>query len=156
MHTYIELIDFLKQSVKKGRISAQEGRTKITAVKRLFRNSPFENTDIVTVDIDMLVGVFAADNPVLWGATISSYRSRFVAAQRDYINCVVLGKSPTKEKPKQAPVYTDQQHRHATVDVPCVIGRDGYVVEVKNLPTNLTQPELDRILATLKPYVEAS
>jgi hypothetical protein len=158
MHTYKRLIEFLQLASEKQQLKFHTARTRITAIKRLFESSKFEMTDILEIDVDALTEAFKENNNISED-TISTYKSRFISARKDYIKFVLLGENlPETEQEGKTLVQKKSQEmtfHPSVIDLPCIIGRHGHVVTIKNLPTDLSKSELNKLTALLEQFVES-
>lgn len=158
METYKELIQFLRESSESRRLKFHTARTRITAIKRMFKESSFENSNILDVDIDDVIAEFKQKNGEISLETINTYKSRFTSARKDYIRYVLLGeKIPSFEEGRELTSKKEKTiGRPVTevIDLPCPIRKNGHIVTIKNLPVDLTEDELNRLTTLIKDFIE--
>lgn len=158
METYKDLIQFLRESSENRRLKFHTARTRITAIKRIFKESSFENSNILDVDIDDVISEFSQKNEDISPDTINTYKSRFSSALKDYIRYELLGeKMPSIEEGRGlTPKKEKNVGRPATevIDLPCPIRKNGHIVTIKNLPVDLTKDELNRLTTLIKDFIE--
>lgn len=158
METYKELIRFLKESSENKTLKFHTARTRITAIKRIFKGSSFENSNILDVEIDDVISEFSENNDDISLDTINTYKSRFISALKDYIRYEVLGEEMPSIGEDRVNTYrrnkADDKSKVEVIDLPCPIRKNGHIVTIKNLPVDLTQDELMRLTALIKDFVE--
>lgn len=160
MDTYKELIRFLRESSANKRLKFHTARTRVTAIKRIFKGSSFESVNILDVEIGDVISEFRNKNEDISPDTISTYKSRFTSALKDYIRYEVLGeKMPSIEDRRVSTPRVDKLDDKTMVeviDLPCPIRKNGHIVTIKNLPVDLTQDELTRLTSLIKDFIELS
>lgn len=158
METYKELIKFLRESSENKTLKFHTARTRITAIKRIFKGSSFENSNILNVEIEDVISEFSKKNDDISLDTINTYKSRFISALKDYIRYEVLGeKMPSIEEERLSTFRhdkSDEKSKVEVIDLPCPIRKNGHIVTIKNLPIDLTQDELMRLTTLIKDFVE--
>lgn len=148
MENYEYLIAFLDRLFNQGNMKFQTARTRKTAIKKVFENSVYVNENIMTLDIEELMEDFRSrSNIEIKPETFKTYKSRIKRSIDDYIRIEKLGDKPKLEQIKKSIIV---EEKVTTVEVQCPI-RDGtFIIDIKNLPINLKEVELDKIIEMIK------
>ncbi len=153
METYKDLIDFLQTSSDKGTMKFHTARTRKTAIRRVFEDSPYERTSIHELDIPAVMQDFQERlEEDISADTVNTYKSRITQTYKDYIRYVKLGEQQTKSALTSAKTEEQPVQIANTIELPCPIRGGSLIVKVSNLPTDLTEEELDAIIAKIRPY----
>jgi anti-sigma28 factor (negative regulator of flagellin synthesis) len=144
------LISFLDKLYNQGSMKFQTTRTRKTAIRKVFLKSSFDKENIMTLDLDQVIAEFikregGATNTN--SATVNTYKSRIKRSIEDYIRIEKLGEKPKHDTVNDKLVL---EEKVAIVDIQCAI-RDGkFIVDIKNLPVDLKEDELKKIIDMIK------
>jgi hypothetical protein len=154
MENYECLISFLDKQHNQGSMKFQTARTRKTAIRKVFLNSSFENENVMTLDLDEVIAEFTSiggggdnTNP----ATINTYKSRIKRSIEDYIRIEKLGDKPRNDKVQDKSLDNlAPKEKVATVNVECSLREGTFIVDIKNIPVDLQDSELNKILEVIK------
>lgn len=148
MENYECLISFLDKLFNQGNMKFQTARTRKTAIKKVFKDSGYTKENIMTLDLDKVIEEFKSKNHLkIKDETIDTYKSRIRRTIEDYIRIEKLGDKPKKEYIKDAIVV---QKKVTTVEVQCPIRGGEFIIDIKNLPINLSSDELIKVMDMIK------
>jgi hypothetical protein len=148
------LISFLDKIYNQGSMKFQTARTRKTAIRKVFLRSSFEKENIMTLDLDEVIAEFIEREGGVTNtnsATVNTYKSRIKRSIEDYIRIEKLGEKPKHDRViDKLPNNLVLEEKVAIVDVQCAI-RDGkFIVDIKNLPVDLKDFELKKIIDMIK------
>lgn len=148
MENYEYLIAFLDKLFNQGSMKFQTARTRKTAIKKVFEGSAYCDENIMTLDIDKVMDEFKLNSHnKIKDDTINTYKSRIKRSIDDYIRIEKLGDKPKKEHIKEAIVV---EKKVTTVEVQCPIRDGDFIIDIKNLPINLDEDELNKVIEMIK------
>jgi hypothetical protein len=148
MENYEDLIAFLDKLFNQGSMKFQTARTRKTAIRKVFEGSNFCDANIMTLNVNELMDEFRERSQTLIkDDTFKTYESRIRRSIDDYIRIEKLGDKPKKESIKKPAVIKE---KIATVDVQCPIREGEFIIDIENLPINLTEEELSRVIEMIK------
>lgn len=155
METYKELISFLQKSSDTKLMKFHTARTRKTAIGRIFTGSMFENISIFELDINDVIDEFQTKNPDISEDTIKTYKSRFTTALKDYIRYEKLGETQSIGGNQQyVNKVKEKIHKAEVVNLPCPIRKGEHIIKINNLPMDLTEDELSRLVSLIKDFTE--
>jgi hypothetical protein len=153
MENYECLILFLDKLFNQGSMKFQTARTRKTAINKVFNESSFRNENIMTLDVDEVIEEFIVregSSHKINPATINTYKSRIKRSIEDYIRIEKLGDKPKHDNIQEQIKEIIVPEKVSTVEVQCPI-RDGtFIIDIKNLPVNLDELELEKIIEMIK------
>jgi hypothetical protein len=148
MENYKHLIEFLDKQFQQDSMKFQTVRTRKTAIRKVFENSSYCDANIITLDINALMDEFKRNLEVsIKDETFNTYRSRISRSIEDYIRIEKLGDKPKKEHVKEAIVV---EKKITTIEVQCPIRGGDFIIDIKNLPINLKEEELDKLIEMIR------
>lgn len=148
------LISFLDKLYNQGSMKFQTARTRKTAIRKVFLKSRFEKENIMTLNLDEVISEFIEAEGGFNNtnsATVNTYKSRIKRSIEDYIRIEKLGDKPKQDKVQE--VLFDNvilEEKVAIVGVQCPIRGGKFIVEIKNIPVDLEDFELTKILEMIK------
>lgn len=148
MDNYLDLLCFLQKCVERETMKFHTARTRKTAIKQVFHGSSFENESVLTLDIDTLMNDFIdRSHHEIKIDTIKTYKSRITRSIEDYIRVVKLGENITTKNilPKVSLVNNSK-----TIGVTCPIREGSIDIEVSNIPIDLTDQELEKLITLIR------
>lgn len=155
METYKDLIDFLQNSSDSKFIKFHTARTRKTAIRRIFRDSSFENISIFEVNIDDVIKEFKSKNDDISDETIETYKSRFQSALKDYIRYEKLGeKMLVVEEVRADKGGREVKYKSESINLPCPIRKGEHIIHINNLPIDLKPEELERLNSLIKDFID--
>jgi methyl coenzyme M reductase gamma subunit len=148
MDNYFDLLDFLQNCVEREVMKFHTARTRKTAIKQVFHGSSFENESVLTLDIDTLMNDFIQrSHQEIKTDTIKTYKSRITRSIEDYIRVIKLGENLTaKEMLPKASLIKNLK----TIGVTCPIREGNIDIEVSNIPIDLTEQELEKLITLIR------
>jgi hypothetical protein len=148
MDNYLDLIEFLQNSVDLDNMKFHTARTRKTAIKQVFHGSLFESDSVLNIDIDSLMDDFIKrSQQEIKQETINTYKSRITRSIEDYIRVVKLGEDLTK---KEIPSNIDLVEKVKTIEVQCPIRGGDIKIDIKNIPLDITNEELEKVVGLIK------
>jgi hypothetical protein len=153
METYKELIAFLQKASDTKLMKFHTARTRKTAIGRIFINSIFENSSIFELNINDVIDEFQTKNLGISEDTIKTYKSRFNTALKDYIRYEKLGETYNIEVNQQY-IKKEKINKAEVVNLPCPIRKGEHIVKINNLPMDLTEEELNRLIKLIKDFTD--
>jgi hypothetical protein len=148
MDNYFDLLDFLQNCVDIEIMKFHTARTRKTAIKQVFHGSSFENESVLNLDIDTLMNDFInRSHHEIKTDTIKTYKSRITRSIEDYIRVVKLGENLTAKEvlPKESLIIGPK-----TIGVACPIREGSIDIEVSNIPIDLTDQELEKLITIIR------
>jgi hypothetical protein len=155
METYKELIAFLQKASDTKLMKFHTARTRKTAIGRIFIDSVFENISIFELNINDVIDEFQTKNPGISEDTIKTYKSRFNTALKDYIRYEKLGETQNIDVNQQyIKEVKEKANKAEVVNLPCPIRKGEHIIKINNLPMDLTEEELNRLIKLIKDFTE--
>lgn len=155
METYRELLSFLQKASNTKLMKFHTARTRKTAISRIFIGSMFESSSIFELNINDVIDEFQTKNPDISEDTIKTYKSRFTTALKDYIRYEKLGETQSNEMNQQFVKGLQEKTNKAEVfNLPCPIRKGEHIIRINNLPMDLTEEELKRLVSLIKDFTE--
>ena len=152
METYKELLTFLQKASDNKLMKFHTARTRKTAIRRIFTDSMFENSSIFELKINDVIDEFQTKNSEVSEDTAKTYKSRFTTALKDYIRYEKLGETQKIEVKHKG--VEEKTNKAEVVNLPCPIRKGEHIIKINNLPMDLTEDELNRLVSLIKDFTE--
>jgi len=155
METYKELLTFLQKASDTKLMKFHTARTRKTAIGRIFIDSMFESSSIFELNINDVIDEFQTKNPDISEDTIKTYKSRFTTALKDYIRYEKLGEAQSIVGNQQyIKEVKEKINKAEVVNLPCPIRKGKHIIKINNLPVDLTESELKRLVSLIKDFTD--
>lgn len=155
MDTYKDLIRFLQRSSDSKFIKFHTARTRKTAIRRIFEGGQFEDASIFEVNLDDVIAGFKDRNKSISPETIDTYKSRFSSALKDYMRHEKLGeKMVVVEEVVHEDIKLDPHVKSESINLPCPIRKGKHIIQINQLPIDLTPEELNRVISLIKDFID--